>query len=166
MSRTVSRILEFLILVLVQTLILSRIALFGYATPMLYILFVLTLGQDLSKNKLMLCGFAIGIVIDVFSNTFGIHAAATTLVAFLRPMLIRLFFLRDESNLFIPGIKTMGSGSFRRYALLAILIHHTVVYMLEYFSFAHPLQLVLHIVCSTLLTLLFVMAVERIISSR
>jgi len=162
MNRTLSRIISFLVLALVQVFILNKIHLFGYATPLLYIYFVLTLGQDVTRNKLMLWAFVLGLVIDVFSNTFGIHAAASTLLAFLRPVLIRLFFIRDEGEPFVPGIRAMGGGAFARYALLGTLVHHTVVFCLEYFSFAYLLPLAISIGSSTLLTMLFVMAIEHI----
>lgn len=162
MNRTLSRILAFIVLALVQVFILNKIHLFGYATPLLYLYFILTLGQGVTRNQLMLLAFVLGLVIDVFSNTFGIHAAASTLVAFLRPALIRLFFLRDEGEPFTPGIRAMGGGAFARYALLATLIHHTVVFCLEYFSFAYLLPLAISIGGSTLLTMILVMAIEHV----
>ncbi|MCR5139336.1 MAG: rod shape-determining protein MreD [Bacteroidaceae bacterium] len=163
MNRTLSRILTFVVLALVQVFILNKIHLFGYATPLLYLYFILTLGQDVSRNKLMLSAFALGLVIDVFSNTFGIHAAASTLTAFLRPALIRLFFLRGgDGEPFTPGIHAMGVGAFVRYALLATLLHHTLVFCLEYFSFAYLLPLAISIGGSTLLTLMLVMAIEHV----
>ena len=161
-----SRLLNFVILILVQVFILNKIHLFGYATPMLYVWFILTLEAGAGRNKVMLWAFVMGLVIDIFSNTFGIHAAAATLLAFVRPSLIRLFFIRNDGEPFIPGIRTMGTGAFRGYALIGIALHHCVVFGLEYFSFAHLLQLGISIAASTVLTLLFVMAVERITRGR
>lgn len=161
MNNLLRRILSFILLALVQVFILNRIYLFGYATPMLYIYFILTMSQDVPHNRMMLWAFLLGLVIDAFSNTLGIHAAACTLTAFLRPALVRLFFIRDEGEPFTPGLHTMGSA-FRRYALLAIFVHHTVVIVLQYFSFDYPLQMGISIASSTLLTMLLVMAIQSI----
>lgn len=161
MNSILRSILTFILLALVQVFILNRIHLFGYATPMLYIYFILTLSQDVPHNRMMLWAFLLGLIIDAFSNTLGIHAAASTLTAFLRPALIRLFFIRDEGEPFTPGLHTMGSA-FRRYALLAVFIHHTLVVILQYFSFAYPIQMGITIASSTLLTMLLVMALQRI----
>ena len=166
MNRFLSRLLHFVILVLVQVFILNKIQLFGYATPMLYVWFILTLEEGTGRNKVMLWAFFLGLVIDIFSNTFGIHAAAATLLAFVRPPLIRLFFIRNDGEPFSPGIRSMGTGAFRGYALIGIALHHCIVFVLEYFSFAHLLQLGISIGASTVLTLLFVMAVERIFRGR
>ena len=66
-----SRLLNFVILILVQVFILNKIHLFGYATPMLYVWFILTLEAGTGRNKAMLWAFVMGLVIDIFSNTFG-----------------------------------------------------------------------------------------------
>lgn len=161
MNRILSRILWLIGLVLLQVLILSRIHWFNVATPFLYIYFVLTMNQETSRNNLLLWGFTIGLLVDIFSNTFGIHAAATTLIAFLRPGIQRLYYVRDDNEIFEPGIRAMG-GSFWPYALTATLIHHAIVYVLEFFSFAQPLLLLLNIAASTALTILLILSIELI----
>ena len=166
MNNFLRRILSFIVLALVQVLILNKIHLFGYATPMLYVWFILTLEASGGPNKTMLWAFALGLVMDIFGNTPGVHAAATTALAFFKLPLIRLFYIRNENEPFTPSIRSMGATAFRGFALLGILLHHCIVFILEYFSFAHPLQLALSIVCSTILTALFVMAVERILGQR
>lgn len=162
MNSLIRRLLSFLILSLVQVLILNKIHLFGYATPMLYVWFILTMESTEGRNKVMLWAFALGLVMDIFGNTLGIHAAATTALAFIRPLLIRLFFIRNEGEPFTPGIRSMGGAAFMGYALLGIALHHCIVFGLEYFSFTHPLQLGISIVSSSLFTMLFVMAIERL----
>ena len=87
----IKRCLWLLIAVLAQSLILNKINLFGYATPYVYIFFILTLNAGLSRNSLLLWGFFIGFFIDIFSNTPGINAASSTFIAFIQPPLVRLF---------------------------------------------------------------------------
>lgn len=162
MGKIISRLLWFVGLVLLQVFILNRILWFGVATPFLYLYFILTMEQSMSRNKLMLWAFAIGLTVDIFSNTFGIHAASATFVAFIRPVLLRVFFLRDENELFEPGIRTMGTARFWHFACTGTLIHHTIVCLLEFFSLSHPLMLLMRILASILFTMLFIMAVEFI----
>lgn len=160
------RLVTFITLILVQVFILDKIHLFGYATPMLYVWFILTLGTDEGRNKTMLWAFAMGLAIDFFGNTFGIHAASATLLAFVRPALIRLFFIRNDGETFVPSIQSMGAGAFRGYALLGILLHHIEVFVLEYFSFDYLVPMAISLGSSVVLTMLFVMAVERIFGHR
>lgn len=67
-------IFSFIILVLLQVSVFNRIALFGYATPFLFLYFILKLPTTLSANWTMTLSFLMGLVIDIFSNTPGMYA--------------------------------------------------------------------------------------------
>ena len=84
----------FICLVLLQVLILNNVHIAGYATPFLYIYLILKFESDVSRNTLMLWAFFLGLTVDVFSDTPGMNAAATVLLAFLRPIFLRLFVPR------------------------------------------------------------------------
>ena len=162
MERFLTRIAWFVGLVLVQVLFLNQIYLFGLATPFLYIYFILVMDKDVSPIALMLIAFTLGLVIDVFCNTPGVNAGASVLLAFSRMRLLRMFAPREEFENYEPGIYTLGIGAFIRYALTAALLHHAVLYLLEAFSVAQPGYLALRILCSAVLTVLLVMAIEFI----
>jgi rod shape-determining protein MreD len=162
MERVLIRGAWFVGLFLVQVFLLNNISLFGVATPFLYIYLILVSDKYVDRIALMLLAFALGLVVDVFSNTPGVNAAASVLVAFLRPGMLRLFTPRDEFENFEPGIHTLGLWSFVRYAAVFLLVHHAAVFLLESFSLAHIGYLMLRIVCGTLVTLLLVVATEFI----
>ena len=155
-----TRIAWFIGLVLVQALLLNNICLFGLATPFVYIYFLLVLDRDADRNALMATAFLLGLAIDVFSNTPGVNAGASVLIAFMRPGLLRLFSPRDEYENFEPGIYTLGVWAFVRYATIVTFLHHTALFFLDTFSLANIGYLLLRILCSTLLTVMLVMAIE------
>ena len=160
MERILSRTAWFVGLVLLQALLLNKICLFGLATPFVYIYFLLILDRDTDVNVLMLMAFLLGLSVDVFSNTPGVNAGASVLVAFMRARLLRLFSPRDEFDNFEPGIYTLGIWGFVRYAAVVVLLHHAALYLFEYFSFAHFGGLLLRVVCSALLTMMLLLALE------
>lgn len=160
MERTLTRIAWFVGLVLVQVLLLNKIWLFGLATPFIYIYFLLVLDKDIDRNALMVMAFTLGLAVDVFSNTPGVNAAASVLVAFIRPGLLRLFSPRDEYENFEPGIYTLGVWAFVRYVSVAALLHHAVLFFLEAFSLVNAGYLLLRVFCSALLTVMLVMTIE------
>lgn len=162
MEKILARIGWFVGLVIVQVLLFNHICWLGVATPFLYVYLLLIIDRDVDRNALMLIAFLLGFSVDVFSNTFGVNAAASVLLAFLRPWLIRSFTPREEFDNFEPGIKAMGIWPFVRYAFLAVLLHHTALFLLEAFSLAHVGYLLLRIFGSTLVTLLLVMVVELV----
>ena len=161
----------FIGLVLLQVLILSNVHIAGYATPFLYIYLILKFESDTPRNALMLWAFFLGLAVDVFSDTPGMNAAATVLLAFLRPTFLRLSLSmtigclmapRDTLDTLVPAIRTMGILPFLKYLVVSVLIHHGLLLTLEFFSFAHIGTLLLRIAASTLLTVTCIMAVEGI----
>ena len=115
---------------------------------------------------LMLWAFFLGLAIDVFSDTPGMNAAATVFLAFLRPVLLRLFTPRDTVESFVPAVRTMGISPFLKYLSFSVLVHHAVLLSIEFFSFAHLGTLLLRILSSSVLTVACVMAVEGIRKKR
>ena len=160
MERLLTRIAWFVGLVLIQALLLNNMCLFGLATPFIYVYFLLAIDKDVDRNALMALAFLLGLSVDVFSNTPGVNAGASVFIAFMRPGLLRLFSPRDEYENFEPGIYTLGVWAFIRYAFVTILLHHTVLYLLEAFAFANIGYLLLRSLCSALLTVLLVVVVE------
>lgn len=152
----------FIGLVLLQVLILNNVHIVGYATPFLYIYLILKFESDTPRNALMLWAFFLGLAVDVFSDTPGMNAAATVLLAFLRPTFLRLFVPRDTLDTLVPAIRTMGILPFLKYLVVSVLTHHGLLLTLEFFSFAHIGTLLLRIAASTLLTVTCIMAVEGI----
>lgn len=156
------RIGWFIGLVLLQVLILNNVHIGGYATPFLYVYFILKFASGTSRNELMLWGFAIGLTVDVFSNTPGMNAAATTLLGFVRPLFLRLFTPRDLLDSIVPSLKTMGVSPFLKYVVLSVFVHHLVLLTIEFFSFTSIPLLLLRVVACTLLTFICIVAVEGI----
>lgn len=150
-------------LVLLQALILNNLHIGGYATPFLYIYLILKFEADTPTNRLMLWAFCLGLLVDIFSDTPGLNAAPTVLLAFVRPTLLRLFVPRDLQETLLPAIRTMGIAVFLKYTITATLLHHTVLLSLEAFSFAHLPALLLRIVSSTLVTMLCILASEMLL---
>lgn len=158
----IHRIGWFIGLVLLQVLILNNVHIAGYATPFLYVYFILKFDSGTSRNELMLWAFFIGLTIDVFSNTPGMNAAATVLLAFIRPSLLRLFTPRETLESIVPSFRSMGTFSFIKYVVAGVFIQHLVLLTIEFFSFTSIWLLLLRVIVCTFLTVFCIMAVEGI----
>lgn len=158
----VKKILLFVTLVIVQVLILNRLHIMGYATPFLYIYFLLKMPSSVSRNGLLLCGFILGLVIDIFSDTPGMHAAATTFLAMFLPRIVSLYLPKGDMDEFVPGVYSVGWVFFLKYAFTAVLLHHSALFLIESFSFWDLSTLLLRIFWSTLLTFCCVLALDAI----
>jgi rod shape-determining protein MreD len=147
-------------LTLLQALILNNVHIGGVATPFLYIYMLLKFDSATSRNTLLLWAFFLGLAVDLFSDTPGMNVVAAVMLAFVQPLFLRLFAPRDTLDNLIPSTKSMGLFPFVRYAALCVLVHHATLFTVEFFSFAHLGLLLLRIVCSTLLTLACIVAIE------
>ena len=121
----------FVVLVLVQVLILNNIHFLRVATPFLYLYFILKMPVGSSRTNVVFFSFLIGLTIDVFSNTPGMHAFACTLAGFIRHSLIQLLMGKDLPEGINPSYKTFGYGGFFRYTLLFVVIHHVALFLIE-----------------------------------
>jgi len=125
--------------VLLQVLLLNNINLTEYGiTPYFYILFILLLPFDTSDWSLLLFAFFLGLSIDMFSDTGGVHASATVFIAFLRPFVLKMLSGRDgyapETS---PRISWYGFNWFFKYTVILTIIHHLIYYLVSEFSFGH-----------------------------
>ena len=84
------RLLLFIVLLLVQVLVLNHIHLFDYATPLLYIYFVISFNRNYPKWTILVWSFLLGLSIDIFANTPGVAASSMTLLGLLQPYVLEL----------------------------------------------------------------------------
>lgn len=165
-SELLKYIWQFVLLCLAQVLIFNNLELGGYVNAFPYIYLILILPISIGRIPLLFVGFFLGLTVDVFSNTGGIHAAATTLIAFYRPLYLKAQSPREGYELTaLPHIKTFGLGWFLPYALLIVVIHHTALFYLEVFRFTEFFRTLLKILLSSGLTFFFILFAEYLFVS-
>lgn len=162
MMRYLNHFLWYLGLILLQVFILNNTHFLGVFLPIIYIYALLRWPPDMSPSLIILLGFLLGFSVDVLSNTPGMNASATTLIAFLRYPTLRLFVSKDDLGSKNIGETTLANGAYWKYVILLVLIHHATLLLLEAFSFTNGFLLLLKIPVCTLLTLVFIFAFERV----
>jgi rod shape-determining protein MreD len=148
---------RFLLLLLLQVLIVKNINLGRYFIFFPYILFILLLPFNTSKPVVLILSFLMGLCIDVFYNTQGMHASACVMMGFARGGVLKLLSPRegyDES--LKPTSGQMGLAWYLSYALLLIFTHHFLLFYLEAFTFYEFFRTLLRVICSSLATFAFV----------
>ena len=131
----IRNIFRFVILFVMQILVFDNLRFGNYIHLNIYVLFIMLLPFAVSRTQLILYGFLLGMIIDIFSGTPGLNAAATVFMAFFRPNIIALTSRKsdiEEKN--APTITEMGLQWFTVYGLLLLLMHNLVLFWLEAFS--------------------------------
>lgn len=164
LNNYINDFIRFVALVLIQGLILNNIYLGGYINPYLYILFLLQLSFDLAPWIVLLLSFVLGLTVDMFSNTMGLHTSVSLLVAFVRPFLISIMVPKDDFNKYPePSIKGMGFTRFAYYALFLTTIHHIALFYLEMFSFHHFFSTLFRAILSIIFTMILIVMTQQLI---
>jgi hypothetical protein len=133
----VKNIILFIVIILIQVLVLNNIQLSGFINPYIYILFIMMLPFETPGWLVLVLSFVIGLSIDSFSNTMGMHASASIFVGFIRHYLLKLLAPREgyESGT-EPRIKYYGINWFLRYTIAMVVLHHTFLFYTEVFRFS------------------------------
>lgn len=151
-------------LVLLQVLILNNIQFSGFVNPYIYILFIMLLPFTIPGYAILGLSFFLGLSIDIFSNTPGVHAGATVLLGFIRPGIADLISSREiieKGN--TPNLKQLGFASFLKYTLIAVSAHHFFLFFAEAFSFVGFFQTLLRIVLSSIFSIVIILGSQFII---
>ena len=156
---------RFIILVLAQVLLLNNINFLGYINPYLYILFILTFPFNGNKSLLIVLSFLLGLTIDLFGDSGGVHAAACVVIAYLRPVILKFSFgVSYEYN----SIKINNVEFVQRliYVCIMVFIHHIVLFSMEIFNTNHIILVLKSTLFSGIFSVILIMSSISIFSKK
>ncbi len=162
MNNNLLNIFRFVILLTIQILIFNNINLFGYINPYPYLLFILLYPVNGNRSVLLLSSFLIGLLLDMFLNSGGVHATASLVLAFVRPSLFKFSFgLSYEYQ----TVKIADKISPERitFLFLAVIIHHFILFSLEYYRLSLIFDVFIRTLYTSLFTLLFCLLIIYLI---
>jgi rod shape-determining protein MreD len=165
MSSFVKNIIRFVFFILLQALLLQRIPfLHKSITPYLYYLFILWLPFSLSRGWLTFTGFIFGLTLDYFLDTPGLHAAACTLIAYIRPFLVNVLIPQEgsEQSYASPSVRSMGWAPYFTLVLILTLLHHSYLVFLEFLQIGSVWYFITKVLASTGVSMLLVLLAEML----
>lgn len=157
----IKHLIRLLLLLFFQLAVFNHIGLHGLFNPFIYVFFILMLPLSIPTSALLLLGFGSGLVVDIFSNTGGMHAFATTLIAFIRPFWIKTTIPRTAyDELQNISFREIEFGQFVTYASALVFVHHLALYSIESLDLSDMLMILLKSILGALLTSLLVIALR------
>ena len=162
MPIVLQNIFRFILLVLAQVLVLNNVQFLGFINPYIYILFILSLLVLTPRWLSLILAFALGITVDAFSNTMGMHAFAAVLIAFLRNGTVKLFIALDEGNNPTPSFYTFGVSAYVKYIVVLVFIHHATLFFLEAFTLTNFWFTLSKIILSSVVTILLILGIQSL----
>ena len=160
-------VLKGLMYLLIQFFLLNEITLFGAAQAWVYIAVIITMPANIPRIQLLLIALVYGLLIDVFNNTLGMHAACAVLVAFSKEFFLKLYASQLPSSNNSDGetltVRTNGLSWFLMYAGSLVFIYQTTFYLIDAAGFSWLIFTVKKIILSTLFTLTVMVILQYII---
>lgn len=160
------QIVRFVVLLLLQVLLINNLQFLGVCHPYIYLLGLLALPPVLPRWADMLIGVGVGLLMDVFCNSLGVHIAACVMVMYMRPYLVNRYVAdMDRFNKEV-SIGSIGLLNFVLYTVFLVLVHHTIVFYLTAWSVQHFWFTLLEVVVSSVTTFVLIMAYALISEKR
>ena len=152
-SALLGNIARFILLLVAQVLIFNRIDLFGFINPFPYVLFIILYPVNGNKSGLLAASFLLGLLMDMFWNSGGVHAAACLVLAYYRPAIFKFSFglSYEYQTVRLNDALTPERFSF---LIIAIVLHHFVLFVLEVFKVSFLWDILVRTVLSTIFTII------------
>ncbi len=156
---------RFLLLIVVQILLFNHINFMGYVNPYPYILFILVFPFTGNKSLLIFLGFLLGLCVDIFSDSGGVHAASCTFLAFIRPLFLKFSFgVSYEFNTI--KLSKADFGARITYVSVAVVLHHLMLFSLEIFNISHILLVLKSTLFSSIFTIVLLLCITLLFSRK
>jgi len=161
-SALLGNIARFILLLVAQILIFNNINFLGFINPYPYILFIILYPVNGNKSGLLIASFFLGIIMDMFCNSGGVHAAACVALAYYRPYIFKFSFglSYEYQTVKLNDVLTPERFSF---ILISVIIHHFVLFLLEVFRLNFLWEILLKTLISTLFTIIICIIIIYII---
>lgn len=163
MNNVIVYTIRFVLFILVQVFVLFQVRpLHQFIVPYIYFLFILWLPFNISRANLLWIAFLLGFSVDFFTKTPGLHAAACTLLAYIRPRLINVLITQEgaEQNYREPTWKSMGFAPYATYVIVLTFVHHVYMIFLEWMQFGNLLYFIGKVLGTTGISILLVLVAE------
>ena len=151
-SALLGNIARFILLLAAQVLVFNRIDMFGFINPFPYVLFIILFPVNGNKSALLAASFFLGIIMDMFWNSGGVHAAACLLLAYFRPAIFKFSFGLSYEYQTVRLNDSLTPERFS-FILIAVVLHHFVLFILEVFKISFLLEILVRTMLSTIFTI-------------
>nr|WP_314897387.1 rod shape-determining protein MreD [uncultured Flavobacterium sp.] len=152
-STLLVNIFRFVLLLAVQIIIFNNMNFLGYISPFPYLLFIILYPVNGNKSGLLIASFFLGLIMDMFSNSGGIHATACLALAYFRPYIFKFSFglSYEYQTIKLNDVLTPERFSF---ILLSVVIHLFTLFLLEAFQLSFFFDILLRTLLSSVFTIL------------
>lgn len=157
--------MRFILLSGLQVLVLNHINFLGYINPYIYILFIVLFPVKNNRTLFIFLSFLLGLTIDIFTDSGGIHAAACVSIAYVRPIVLKFSFGTIYEYQTIKFDTVEFSSKFT-YIVIMTVIHHLILFSLEIFNISKVILTFQKTLFSSIFTIILCIMITIIFSRK
>lgn len=150
-SLIINNIVRFIILLALQVTIFNNFNFLGYINPFPYILFIILYPVNSNKVSLLFSSFFLGIIMDLFLNSGGVHTTACLILAYSRRSIFKFSFGLSYEYQTVKINESLSSERFS-FIIISIILHHLILFVLEIFTLDFFWRIITRTLLSTLFT--------------
>jgi rod shape-determining protein MreD len=152
-STLLVNIFRFIMLLAIQIVLFNNINFLGYISPYPYILYIILYPVNSNRSGLIISSFLLGITMDMFCNSGGVHAAASLILAYYRPYIFKFSFGLSYEYQTIRLNDSLTPERFS-FILVSVVLHHIILFILEAFHFKFIWDMLLRTLFSSIFTII------------
>tara|TARA_R110000751_G_scaffold119345_2_gene219891 strand:+ start:38593 stop:39099 length:507 start_codon:yes stop_codon:yes gene_type:complete len=156
---------RFVVLILLQVLLFSKINFLGYINPYIYILFIVLYPVKNNRILFLFISFLMGLIIDIFMDSGGVNATAALVVAFIRPAVLKFSFGAVYEHQALK-FNNIDFGQRLTYITILTFIHHFTYFLLEIFNISKIILVLQHTLFSSIFTITLCILITSIFSTK
>ena len=155
MRKPVKYLLLLLVFLILQIIWFNHVRLFGYFTPIVFIYPLLVLPLQKNESLNLVLAFAVGLVLDLVSNTGGLFSATSVFITYTRKVYF-MIFKNPAQNIDEIQINKIDILQKILYFSSFILITQIMIYALDAFNAGLLISKWKNILYNTLISIFFV----------
>ncbi|MFY0642854.1 MAG: rod shape-determining protein MreD [Bacteroidia bacterium] len=162
-----NRAVGIILLLGLQIIVLNHLEFSSYLMPQVFVMILIGLPPYIKRSYQVLIGFALGLFMDFFNHSPGLHASAAMFTVMLRLMILQRYDLEE-----IVANRTwlnLGNLSLEKYGFIAAvltLFYHMYAIGLELIGALNSLNYLLTVVLSSLLAFLLILLFQFLFSRK
>lgn len=162
-----NKILGYIGLIFLQVVVLNHMDLSRFLYPQVFILLMISLPPYINRSIQVLIAFGLGLIMDLFTGTPGLHASASMFLILFRMFLLSRYDIEEViANRESININTFPLDKFLYLSTSCIVFYHTMVFALESVGAIHLKTYLLTVLISSFSSFLIILFIQFVFHKR
>ena len=131
---------------------------FDYIHIIVYPIIIILFPLNIPRPLMIFLSFLVGITVDIFYNSIGVHASACVLIAFIRNYVLKYLEPHGGYSIDIsPSSHNLGFQWFLPYSCFMLFVFMLFYFSVEAFSFVFIFEIIMNTIASFIFSILFIL---------